>query len=49
VTSFADLTDAFLQEEFDDAPVRASSLGLTEYDDQQDREVEFSTAWRTVV
>jgi uncharacterized protein (DUF885 family) len=30
--SFADLTDEFLSEEFDDSPVRASSLGLTEYD-----------------
>jgi uncharacterized protein (DUF885 family) len=34
--SFAELTDAFLHEEFEDSPVRASSLGLTEYDDRLD-------------
>ena len=30
--SFAELADAFLDAEFADSPVRASSLGLTEYD-----------------
>jgi hypothetical protein len=28
--SFAELTDAFLHEEYEDSPVRASSLGLTD-------------------
>jgi uncharacterized protein (DUF885 family) len=36
VTSFAELTDQFLAAEFEDAPVRASALGLTEYDDRLD-------------
>ena len=34
--SFATLTNDFLDAEFADAPVRASGLGLTEYDDQLD-------------
>ena len=34
--SFAALTDEFLDTEFADAPVRASGLGLTEYDDRLD-------------
>jgi uncharacterized protein (DUF885 family) len=34
--SFAQLTDEFLHDEWEDSPVRASSLGLTEYDDQLD-------------
>ncbi|MBW3612358.1 MAG: DUF885 domain-containing protein [Chloroflexi bacterium] len=34
--SFSELTDQFLTAEFADSPVRASSLGLTEYDDQLD-------------
>ena len=34
--SFADLSNEFLAAEFADAPVRASGLGLTEYDDQLD-------------
>jgi uncharacterized protein (DUF885 family) len=34
--SFATLTDSFLDAEFADSPVRASGLGLTEYDDQLD-------------
>lgn len=34
--SFAELSDAFLDAEFADSPVRASSLGLTEYDDRLD-------------
>ena len=34
--SFADLSNDFLAAEFADAPVRASGLGLTEYDDQLD-------------
>ena len=34
--SFADLADAFLHEEFEDSPVRASSLGLIEYDERLD-------------
>lgn len=34
--SFVELTDAFLTAEFAEAPVRASGLGLTEYDEQLD-------------
>ncbi len=34
--SFAELTTEFLDAEFADSPVRASSLGLTEYDDRLD-------------
>ena len=34
--SFSELTEEFLQAEFDESPVRASSLGLTEYDDRLD-------------
>jgi uncharacterized protein (DUF885 family) len=34
--SFTELVDSFLAEEFEDSPVRASSLGLTEYDDRLD-------------
>ena len=34
--SFADLSSEFLDAEWADSPVRASSLGLTEYDDQLD-------------
>ena len=34
--SFAELTDEFLDAEFADSPVRASGLGLTEYDDRLD-------------
>ncbi len=34
--SFADLTDSFLDAEFEDSPVRASGLGLTEFDDRLD-------------
>ena len=34
--SFADLSSEFLDAEFADAPVRASGLGLTQYDDQLD-------------
>jgi uncharacterized protein (DUF885 family) len=33
---FAQLADEFLQAEFDDSPVRASQLGLTEFDDRLD-------------
>ena len=33
---FAELTDEFLGEEFEDSPVRASALGLTEYDERLD-------------
>lgn len=36
MASFAELTDQFLDAEFADSPVRASGLGLTEYDDQLD-------------
>ena len=36
MASFAELTDAFLHEEYEDSPVRASSLGLTDYDDRLD-------------
>jgi uncharacterized protein (DUF885 family) len=34
--SFAELTDEFLDAEFRESPVRASALGLTEYDEQLD-------------
>ena len=34
--TFAELTDEFLDAEFADSPVRASGLGLTEYDEQLD-------------
>jgi uncharacterized protein (DUF885 family) len=34
--SFSQLTDAFLTAEFADSPVRASALGLVEYDEQLD-------------
>lgn len=34
--SFAELTNEFLDAEFDDSPVRASGLGLTEYDERLD-------------
>jgi uncharacterized protein (DUF885 family) len=34
--SFADLTTEFLDAEFDESPVRASGLGLTEYDGRLD-------------
>ena len=33
---FAALVDAFLAQEFEDSPTRASDLGLTEYDDRLD-------------
>jgi uncharacterized protein (DUF885 family) len=33
---FADLTEQFLNDEFEDSPVRASALGLTDYDDRLD-------------
>ena len=36
MTSFAALADEFLEAEFRESPVRASALGLTEYDDQLD-------------
>jgi len=36
LTSFAALADEFLEAEFRESPVRASALGLTEYDDQLD-------------
>src|SRR5687767_1793931 len=34
--SLAELTNDFLDAEFEDSPVRASSLGLTDYDDRLD-------------
>lgn len=34
--SFTELVDSFLTEEFEGSPVRASALGLTEYDDRLD-------------
>ncbi len=34
--SFGELTNEFLDAEFDDSPVRASGLGLTEYDERLD-------------
>ena len=36
MSSFAELAETFLQEEFAESPVLASSLGLTEYDEQLD-------------
>lgn len=35
-SSFSALADAFLKEEYDDSPVMASALGLTEYDERLD-------------
>jgi uncharacterized protein (DUF885 family) len=45
--SFAELTDAFLHEEYEDSPVRASSLGLTDYDERLDdlSESAITDAW----
>ncbi len=34
--SFAELTNEFLEAEFEESPVRASGLGLIEYDDRLD-------------
>ena len=34
--SFAELSDQFLHAEFEDSPVRATSLGLTDFDDRLD-------------
>nr|MBA3587147.1 hypothetical protein [Chloroflexota bacterium] len=34
--SFAELTNEFLDAEFEESPVRASGLGLTEYDERLD-------------
>ena len=34
--SFAELADTFLKEEYDESPVQASALGLTEYDERLD-------------
>ncbi|HEX9496004.1 MAG TPA: DUF885 domain-containing protein [Candidatus Limnocylindria bacterium] len=53
MSSFTDLAETFLQEEFAESPVLASSLGLTEYDEQLDdlsadtfrRHEERTTAW----
>ena len=36
LATFAELTDEFLEAEFRESPVRASGLGLTEYDEQLD-------------
>ena len=36
MSSFAELTNEFLDAEFAESPVRASGLGLTEYDEQLD-------------
>jgi uncharacterized protein (DUF885 family) len=36
MSTFTDVIDEFLDTEFDESPVRASSLGLTEYDDRLD-------------
>jgi uncharacterized protein (DUF885 family) len=36
VTPFAELCDEFLHDEFEESPVRATSLGLTDYDDRLD-------------
>ena len=53
MSAFTDLTETFLQEEFAESPVLASSLGLTGYDDKLDdlsatafkRHEERSSAW----
>src|SRR3982074_1205280 len=53
MSSFTDLADTFLKEEFADSPVLASSLGLTAYDEKLDdlsadafkRHEERSSAW----
>jgi uncharacterized protein (DUF885 family) len=45
--SFAALTDAFLRDEFEHSPVRASGLGLTEYDDRLDDLSEAAITRRT--
>ncbi len=53
MSSFTDLTETFLKEEFAESPVLASSLGLTEYDERLDdlsadafrRHEERSAAW----
>lgn len=55
MSSFTDLTETFLKEEFAESPVLASSLGLTEYDEKLDdlsadafrRHEERSSAWLT--
>ena len=36
MSSFTDLADTFLKEEFAESPVLASSLGLTAYDEKLD-------------
>jgi len=53
MSSFSDLAETFLKEEFAESPVMASSLGLTAYDEKLDdlsadtfrRHEERSTAW----
>ncbi len=53
MSSFTDLTETFLKEEFAESPVLASSLGLTEYDERLDdlsadafrRHEQRSSAW----
>ena len=53
MSSFSDLAETFLKEEFAESPVLASSLGLTEYDEKLDdlsadafrRHEERSSAW----
>jgi uncharacterized protein (DUF885 family) len=55
MSSFTDLVETFLQEEFAESPVMASSLGLTAYDEKLDdlsadafkRHDERSSAWLT--
>ena len=52
-SSFASLVDTFLKEEYQDSPTMASSLGLTEYDEQLDdtsaaafrKRIESDNAW----
>ncbi|MDO8506643.1 MAG: DUF885 family protein, partial [Candidatus Limnocylindria bacterium] len=52
-SSFASLVDTFLKEEYEDSPTMASSLGLTEYDEQLDdtsaaafrKRIESNNAW----
>src|SRR5438270_8705466 len=53
MSSFTDLAETFLKEEFAESPVQASALGLTAYDEELDdlsadafrRHEERSTAW----
>ncbi len=45
-SSFAGLVETFLKEEYEDSPTHASSLGLTEYDEQLDITTADRFRWR---